>query len=72
MIQVELHQAKERFLELVELAAGGEEVIIARDKQPLVKLTPIPQQKQQRQFGSARGLITLAEDFDEPLEEFKQ
>ena len=41
MIQVELHQAKERFLELVELAAGGEEVIIFRGKRPLVKLAPM-------------------------------
>ena len=41
MTQVELQQAKECFLELIELAAGGEEVIIARDNRPLVMLSPI-------------------------------
>ena len=70
MTQVELHQAKERFMELVELAASGEEVIIAKDKRPLVKLTSVIQHKQQRQFGSAKGMIEMAEDFDEPLEDF--
>jgi antitoxin (DNA-binding transcriptional repressor) of toxin-antitoxin stability system len=72
MTQVELQQAQERFLELVELAASGEEVIISKDKRPLVKLAPIMQSGKQRQFGSARGMIHLAPDFDEPLEDFRE
>ena len=48
MTQVELKQAKERFHELIELAASGEEVIISRDKRPFVKLSPILGQKQSR------------------------
>ena len=42
-------QAKGRCLEFVEIVTGGEEVIIFRDKQPLVKLSPIFKQKQERQ-----------------------
>jgi len=72
MTQVELQQAKERFLELVELAAGGEEVIISKDRQPLVKLSRVYGHTEQRRFGSAKGLITMAKDFDEPLEDFKE
>jgi len=72
MTQVELQQAKERFLELIELAAGGEEIIISKDMQPLVKLSRVHDDKRQRQFGSAKGLITMAEDFDDPLEDFKE
>jgi antitoxin (DNA-binding transcriptional repressor) of toxin-antitoxin stability system len=72
MTQVDIQQAKERFLELIELAAGGEEVIISKDERPLVKLAPVLRQKQQRRFGSAKGLITLAEDFDEPLKDFEE
>ncbi|HEX3532414.1 MAG TPA: DUF2281 domain-containing protein [Thermoanaerobaculia bacterium] len=30
------------------------------------------QEKPQRRFGSAKGLITIAEDFDAPLEDFKE
>ncbi|MEM7114729.1 MAG: DUF2281 domain-containing protein [Chloroflexota bacterium] len=28
--------------------------------------------KRERQFGSAKGLITIADDFDEPLDEFQE
>lgn len=72
MTQVELQQAKDRFLELIELAASGEEIIISKDKQPFVKLSPIEQPKKQRQFGSAKGMITMADDFDEPLADFEE
>lgn len=71
MTQVELQQAKERFLELVELAAAGEEIIISKDKRPFAKLAPIHGPKERRQFGSAKGLITIADDFEEPLGDFK-
>lgn len=72
MTQVDLAQAKERFMELMELAASGEEVIIAKGERPFVKISPIVKPKRQRQFGSAKGLITIADDFDEPLEVFQE
>ncbi len=72
MTQVELNQAKDRFYDLIELAASGEEIIIARDKRPYVKLLPINKPKRPRQFGSAKGLIIMADDFDEPLEDFAE
>lgn len=72
MTHVELQQAKERFLELIELAASGEEVVISRDKNPLVKLISIHEQKRQRRFGSARGLIKLGPDFDEPIKDLEE
>ena len=37
MSQVELEQAQEKFAELVERAANGEEIIIAKDNHPLVQ-----------------------------------
>lgn len=70
--QVELQHAKDRFFELIELAASGEEVIISKDKRPFVRLSPIGRRKKQRQFGSAKGMITMAGDFDEPLENFEE
>jgi antitoxin (DNA-binding transcriptional repressor) of toxin-antitoxin stability system len=72
MTQVELQQAKDQFLELIELAASGEEIIISKDKQPFVKLSPVGRRKKQRQFGSAKGMIIMADDFDEPLEDFEE
>lgn len=72
MTQIELKQAKERFLELIELAASGEEVIISEDGKPFVKILAAGIRKKQRQFGSARGLIEIADDFDAPLEDFQE
>ena len=37
-----------------------------------VKLVPILRAKPRPQFGSARGLISMSADFDEPLEDFAE
>ncbi len=72
MYQVPLEEAKKKFLSLVEKASAGEEIIITKNNIPLLKLVCIPQQKAQAQFGSAKGLIFISDDFDEPLEDFKE
>ncbi|WP_348231416.1 type II toxin-antitoxin system Phd/YefM family antitoxin [Funiculus sociatus] len=56
---------------LIEAALRGEEIVIAKDDQPVVKLTPVSPVKRRRQPGSAKGLVTISDDFDEPLEDFK-
>lgn len=71
MTQVDLLKAKEQFWELIELAASGEEVVISKGEKPLVKLIAANKPKK-RQFGSAKGMITLADDFDAPLEDFQE
>lgn len=72
MYQVTLEEAKKQFLSLLEKASTGEEIIITENNIPLVKLVYIPQQKAQARFGSAKGLISISDDFDEPLEDFKE
>ncbi len=72
MIQVDLQNAEKRFRELIELAARGGEVIMSEDSEPLVRLASAVKPKFQRQFGSAKGLIVMAEDFDEPLEDMSE
>jgi antitoxin (DNA-binding transcriptional repressor) of toxin-antitoxin stability system len=69
---VDIQHSGELLLELIELALEGEEVIILRDRRPLVKLEALPPLTGRRSFGSAKGLITLREDFDDPLEDFKE
>jgi antitoxin (DNA-binding transcriptional repressor) of toxin-antitoxin stability system len=71
MHQVSLEDAKIQLPDLIDAAVGGEEIIIAKDAQHLVKLVPVATAKPHPQFGSAKGLITLSDDFDEPLEDFK-
>ncbi|HMC77410.1 MAG TPA: type II toxin-antitoxin system prevent-host-death family antitoxin [Vicinamibacterales bacterium] len=61
-------EAKAQFSTLVRKALQGEEVVIARANKPLVKLVPVAVPA--RTPGSARGRVTVAADFDAPLDDF--
>lgn len=50
-----------------EVLAGGD-VVIAKDGKPLVRVIPV--HRGVRTPGSARGLVTIAPDFDAPLDDF--
>jgi len=63
--------AKSRFSELIQKAMIGEEVIIAKDNKPVVKLVPIVTPGKTRTPGSAKGQIWMAPDFDATPEDFK-
>lgn len=56
---------------LLEQAAQGEEIVIIKNSQPFVKIMPITQKQPHPTFGSAKGLIEITDDFDEPLDDFK-
>lgn len=71
MSQFNIAQAKAQLSELVQRALAGEEVIIARDNKPLLRLTPLAQPGPARQPGSAKGLKwQMAGDFNAPLDDF--
>ena len=72
MIQVDFYQAKDQFLEIIERVLHGEEIVIERDDQPLVKVIAVNAPREPRVFGSARGMIKIADDFDDPLEDFEE
>jgi prevent-host-death family protein len=61
-------EAKAQFSTLVRKALQGEDVVIARDNKPLLKLVPVGVAS--RKPGSAKGRITIADDFDAPLADF--
>lgn len=71
MAKYNIAQAKARFSELVDKAIAGEEVIIARDYTPLLKLVPYHGRRRTLKPGSAKGQIWMSDDFDEPLDDFK-
>ena len=72
MVQVTTEEAKIRLLDLIDEAIKGETVLIKEDENRVVLLVPVAQSKGHRQFGSARGMIHMSDDFDEPLEDFKE
>ncbi len=72
MHQVTIHEAKTHLSRLIKEALAGEEVIIAKNRQPLVKLTVLPEVMRKRNIGGAKGLIVrMDDDFNEPLDDFK-
>ena len=64
--------AHARLAELVQKAARGEEVILTQGGEPVARIVPISRVQGPREFGSARGLIRIAEAFDAPLTEFRE
>lgn len=72
MTQFNIAEAKAHFSELVQKALLGEEVVIARDNKPLLKLVALEPPTQERRPGSAKGqILFMAPDFNSPLEDFK-
>lgn len=64
---VKMHQAKSQLSKLVAAALAGEEVVIARGSEPLVKLTPVAPVKKQRVPGRLKGKIAFSDSFFDPL-----
>ena len=71
MHKVNIHEAKTHLSRLIKEVQEGEEVIIAKGNKPIVKLVLVPDARPKRKLGSAKGLITISPDFDEPLNDFK-
>ncbi len=67
MAMVNMHEAKTQLSRLVERAAQGEEIVIARGGRPVARLVKIEQDPSPRPFGTMRGLIEVPDDFDAPL-----
>lgn len=71
MRYVDVAEAQSVFLQLTEEVIKGEEVIFTREGQPIAKLTRVEKSERRWESGSAKGLITMREDFDDPIEDFK-
>lgn len=71
-MQVNIHEAKSQLSRLIQLTLEGEEVIIARNNQPLIRLQPLQTTVKKRQLGSLKGLVrSISPDFDASLDDFE-
>lgn len=68
-VQYNVADAKARLSSVVREALSGYDVVIAKDNKPLVKVVPVSGSGR-RAPGSARGQVTMAPDFDAPLDDF--
>jgi antitoxin (DNA-binding transcriptional repressor) of toxin-antitoxin stability system len=68
MQTVTLDEAKTHLVDLIDAAAAGVDIFITKDERLSVQLVPRPVKERKRQFGSAKGLISMVPDFDAPFE----
>lgn len=69
MKPVPIHKAKTDLSRLIERAQAGEEVIIARGREPVVRLVPVERTVPERKFGALEGKLVVDDAFFEPLPE---
>lgn len=69
MPTINIHAAKTQLSRLVDAAAGGEEIVIARAGKPVARLMPLPAavQAPARVLGALAGKIRVSANFDTPL-----
>jgi prevent-host-death family protein len=65
-IVVNLSEAKARLSDLVERAAAGEEIVIAKNGKPKARLVSLGV-PQRRKPGGWKGRVWIDRDFDDPL-----
>jgi prevent-host-death family protein len=64
MKPVNIYDAKTRLSELVDRAAAGEEIIIAKAGRPSARLVPLRFVREERAPGRWSGKVKIAADFD--------
>ncbi len=75
MSQVMLEDVGSQIAQLVQRASSGEDIVIVRDNTPVARIVAVPEDtpKQKRGgYGSGKDdILYMADDFDAPLEDFK-
>jgi prevent-host-death family protein len=64
---VNVHAAKTQLSKLIERAIAGEEIVIARDSEPVARLVALEKAEPRRQFGAMKGELVVPDEFFEPL-----
>ena len=73
MTTVTIHEAKTHLSRWINRVLSGEDVVIARGKVPVVKLTPIQNSGKNRRIGGKPNLVVrMDKNFDAPLDDFRE
>lgn len=71
VVNVNYDDLKNQIMDLIEAALRGDKVVVTKDGKQIIQLVPVKPTRKPT-FGSAKGKIKIAPDFDEPLEDFKE
>jgi prevent-host-death family protein len=66
---VTIHTAKTTLSQLLARVEAGEEIVLARGREPIAKLVPFHSPRSERRFGALRGTVSVGPEFFEPLPE---
>ncbi len=69
MVTVTIHAAKTNLSKLIARVEAGEEIVIARGKTPVARLTSILPPSTARRFGALKGVVSVGPEFFEPFSE---
>jgi prevent-host-death family protein len=67
MSTVAIRAAKTNFSKLLARVEAGEEIVIARGRTPIARLTPIHPPPAARRFGAPKGIVSVGPEFFEPM-----
>ena len=67
MTTITIHKAKTNLSRLIKKACRGEDIVIARGSEPVVRLVPIADARGNRKPGALKGKLKVGTEFFEPL-----
>jgi prevent-host-death family protein len=67
MTIVSIHTAKTTLSQLLARVEAGEEIILARGKTPIARLTPLEPPQSKRRFGALAGTVAVGPEFFDAL-----
>jgi prevent-host-death family protein len=68
---VAIEQAQKELSRLIDDVALGERIVITKNQVPVAELVPVTRPVPKPTFGSAKGMVTMSEDFDAPIDDFQ-
>ena len=71
VVNVNYEDVKAKIADLIEAAMRGDKVVITKNGQQVVQLVPMKPARKPK-FGSAKGKIKFAPDFNSPLTDFNE
>ena len=73
MHELPLDEAAKNFAAVIKQVISGEEIVLTDRESPVAKIVSFhPAKVPARRFGCLKGLVRIGDDFDEPLEDFKE
>ena len=67
MAVVTIHNAKTNLSQLLARVEAGEEIILARGREPIARIVPFQPRAVKRELGALRGIVSVGPEFFEPL-----